>query len=144
MRYAEKLKNPKWQKKRLEILQRDDFKCQFCKSTENTLHIHHEVYKRGSEPCDYPNSVLKTLCHKCHSVVEFLKKHDNKYVAFGVIIHNYVDFLRYYAYCGGKNDHYTVCVVKYTDDSKIELEYTIHETVLEFISDRVSSTKNVI
>lgn len=30
--YKENLKNPKWQKKRLKILKRDDFKCRCCDS----------------------------------------------------------------------------------------------------------------
>lgn len=141
MTYSEKLKSPKWQKKRLQILQRDDFKCQLCKSTENTLHIHHEMYENGREPWDYPDSVLKTLCYKCHSVVEFLKKHDNKYIVFSSVVHHYGDFLRYYAYCGSSSGYYILCIVKYTNDYEIELEHTIHQNVLEFISDRISLLK---
>ena len=30
MNYSEQLKSPKWQKKRLEIMQRDKFTCQLC------------------------------------------------------------------------------------------------------------------
>ena len=30
MGYSEKLKDPRWQKKRLEILERDNFRCQYC------------------------------------------------------------------------------------------------------------------
>lgn len=42
--YSEKLKSPKWQKKRLEILQRDEFTCQHFNDKENTLHVHHIAY----------------------------------------------------------------------------------------------------
>ena len=42
--YQEKLKHPKWQKKRLEILQRDEFKCVHCLDGESTLHVHHNMY----------------------------------------------------------------------------------------------------
>jgi hypothetical protein len=66
MTYAEKLKHPKWQRKRLEIMQRDDFTCQKCGDDENTLHVHHKKYKKGKEPWDYNDNDLITLCEKCH------------------------------------------------------------------------------
>ena len=39
--YSQKLRDPKWQKKRLEVLQRDEFCCQLCNDKETELHIHH-------------------------------------------------------------------------------------------------------
>ena len=42
--YAEKFKDPRWQKKRLEILERDDFSCRVCYDASNTLHVHHCFY----------------------------------------------------------------------------------------------------
>ena len=42
--YAENLQNPKWQKMRLKILERDEFSCQKCFETEETLHVHHRIY----------------------------------------------------------------------------------------------------
>lgn len=65
MTYAEKLKHPKWQKKRLEILNRDNFKCQSCLNDEEMLHVHHRVYN-SKEPWDAKNSDLITLCKSCH------------------------------------------------------------------------------
>lgn len=76
MTYSEKLKDPRWQKKRLEVMQRDHFTCTLCKAKDETLHVHHSVYEKGREPWDYPDSVLQTQCHFCHSIVEFLKKND--------------------------------------------------------------------
>lgn len=66
MTYAEKLKDPRWQKKRLEILQRDDFTCQVCFDNTNTLHVHHLSYEKGIEPWEYPGCSLITLCASCH------------------------------------------------------------------------------
>ena len=66
MNYYEKLKDPRWQKKRLEILDRDRFTCQNCLSEENTLHVHHIAYV-GSNPWETPNKLLQTLCEKCHN-----------------------------------------------------------------------------
>lgn len=69
MDYAEKLKNPKWQKKRLEIMERDDWKCQICSSKKNSLTVHHIRYMSGYEPWNYPESLLITLCENCHDFV---------------------------------------------------------------------------
>jgi hypothetical protein len=71
MTYSKKLKHPKWQKKRLEILKRDKFKCKKCGDEETTLHVHHLEY--GSDPWDIENTFLVTLCEDCHKVVESLK-----------------------------------------------------------------------
>lgn len=64
--YAEKLKDPRWQRKRLEILQRDDFTCVACGDKEEALHVHHGFYRRNCEPWDYPSESLWTLCEACH------------------------------------------------------------------------------
>jgi hypothetical protein len=66
MTYSEKLKDPRWQKKRLEILSRDGFACQRCYDDESTLHVHHRRYIPGRDPWDYPPEMLVTLCAKCH------------------------------------------------------------------------------
>lgn len=71
MNYSEKLKSPLWQKKRLEILQRDNFTCQLCSDTETELQVHHLKY--SGEPQDAPNEDLQTLCKYCHSLIEHLK-----------------------------------------------------------------------
>lgn len=44
MKYSEQLKHPKWQKKRLEILKRDKWKCKKCKDDTTTLNVHHKEY----------------------------------------------------------------------------------------------------
>lgn len=44
MNYQEQIKDPRWQKRRLEILQLDNFTCQICGSYNKTLHIHHTIY----------------------------------------------------------------------------------------------------
>lgn len=65
MTYQEKLKDPKWQKKRLEILERDDWTCQQCCDSESTLHVHHRYYVK-CDPWEYANEALITLCDVCH------------------------------------------------------------------------------
>lgn len=64
--YSEKLKDPRWQKKRLEILERDDWTCQMCGDTRSTLHVHHRMYISGLAPWDYPDNLLTVLCESCH------------------------------------------------------------------------------
>lgn len=66
MTYAEKLKDPRWQKKRLEIMQRDNFACLNCCSKDKTLNVHHVIYVKGLDPWDYGDSLL-TLCEECHA-----------------------------------------------------------------------------
>lgn len=64
--YYEKLKDPRWQKKRLEVLQRDEFMCRKCYDDKSTLNVHHTYYQKGFEPWEYPLSSLITLCESCH------------------------------------------------------------------------------
>ena len=72
--YSEKLKNPLWQKKRLEILDRDNFTCTLCSDTETELHVHHKEYKSGKKPWEYENDKLQALCKHCHGVISVLNK----------------------------------------------------------------------
>jgi len=67
--YWEKLKDPRWLAKRIEILKRDDMTCQECNDKTKPLHIHHRNYEKGHEPWDYPNEMLLTLCEDCHEEV---------------------------------------------------------------------------
>jgi len=66
--YREKLLDPRWQKKRLYILERDRWSCAYCGDTESTLHVHHKRYHRSVDPWDVPDSDLVTLCCKCHEM----------------------------------------------------------------------------
>jgi len=66
MTYLEKLKDPRWQKKRLEIMQRDGFQCTCCGDTETEIHVHHSYYEFGKEVWEYPEESLFTLCSSCH------------------------------------------------------------------------------
>lgn len=70
--YAELLKDPRWQKKRLEILERDHWACFRCDDKETTLHVHHKYYERGFMPWEYPDAAYVTLCERCHEHVEFV------------------------------------------------------------------------
>lgn len=66
MKYFEQLKDPRWQRKRLEIMQRDEFACSCCASETKTLNVHHTYYERNVLLWDYPSGSLVTLCEDCH------------------------------------------------------------------------------
>lgn len=74
--YSEKLKDPRWQKKRLEIFNRDNFTCRFCGETEETLNVHHLNY--ANEPWDVPNDQLLTLCENCHEAEHMFRNEAEK------------------------------------------------------------------
>lgn len=68
-KYAQKYRDPRWQKKRLEVMQRDGFKCLFCGAADKTLNVHHCYYIGRRDPWDYESASLFTLCEKCHGEV---------------------------------------------------------------------------
>src|SRR5260370_1197476 len=63
--YNEKLKDPRWQKRRLKIFERDNWTCQLCSRTDLELHVHH-VYRTTEEPWEETDLHLLTLCKLCH------------------------------------------------------------------------------
>lgn len=130
MTYVEKLQDPRWQKKRLEILERDRWTCRLCNDTKTTLHIHHIKYSK--EPWDAENKDLVCYCKHCHSIIEFNKKHNiapisvaKSELVSGVIqLHlSYVDddFLLYVDVYHYKNDKLTyVCSISAQIFSELE------------------------
>lgn len=80
--YKERLKDRRWQRKRLRIFNRDKWTCTRCGCTRNDvqLHVHHvkyswsDFYRRiPADPWDCPDSDLVSLCEPCHS-----KNHGRK------------------------------------------------------------------
>lgn len=70
--YSEKLKDPRWQKMRLQIMERDLFTCVICKNSKETLNVHHRIYRKGRAPWEYDREELVTLCESCHLLTERL------------------------------------------------------------------------
>lgn len=68
--FWEAYRHPEWQKKRLEIMQRDGFSCKRCGSKDDTLNVHHGYYLKDHKPWEYPNQSLHTLCEICHKIVQ--------------------------------------------------------------------------
>jgi len=98
--YYEKLKDPRWQKKRLEILERADFCCEDCGDEESTLHVHHGYYEKGLDPWDYANNTLWCLCEGCHFEIEIELTKIRKILATGWP--GYLDTMREWIEFGSK------------------------------------------
>ena len=59
------LQSPKWNKKRLAVLQRDQYTCQSCGITSVPLHVHH---MSGYDLIpNEPTTCLISLCETCHT-----------------------------------------------------------------------------
>lgn len=64
--YSDRLKDPRWQRRRLEVLNRENFTCETCAATDKTLHVHHKLYRKGAMPWEYEDHELEVLCKDCH------------------------------------------------------------------------------
>lgn len=73
--YWDLLRDPRWQRKRLEIMERAGFECEDCGCDDTTLNVHHSYYEKGMNPWDYPDLSLHCLCEPCHEKAqEVLRK----------------------------------------------------------------------
>lgn len=64
--YWELLRDPRWQRRRLEIMERANWACQLCGDKKETLNVHHRIYRKGAMPWDYSDTELACLCETCH------------------------------------------------------------------------------
>lgn len=61
------LSHPLWQKTRLEVLDRDGWKCRKCGCDYKRLEVHHTRYfRKRIKPWEYPRRFLISLCTDCH------------------------------------------------------------------------------
>ena len=85
--YSWRLKDPRWQRKRLEIMKRDGWKCIRCKNGERHLHVHHVKYNGYRDPWDYPPEKLQTLCEDCHGLLKGLRNGSILFLSDGGFEH---------------------------------------------------------
>jgi hypothetical protein len=64
--YAQKLQDPRWQRKRLEVMQAAGWKCVICGDKDEELNVHHPAYSAHHEPWEHTN--LQCLCKSCHTI----------------------------------------------------------------------------
>lgn len=67
MDYGEQLKSSEWYYVKIQILERDCYRCTECRCDTRELHVHHTYYTKGLKAWEYPYSSLVTLCDKCHA-----------------------------------------------------------------------------
>jgi 5-methylcytosine-specific restriction endonuclease McrA len=58
--YRQLLRDPRWQRMRLKVMERDGFACKACLAEDKTLNVHHKFYRRGAKPWEYDESSLIT------------------------------------------------------------------------------------
>jgi hypothetical protein len=74
MSYGDLLRDPRWQKKRLEMLEAAEWKCTCCERTTETFHVHHVHYRKGAMPWEYDSSELRVLCETCHTNIHLAQQ----------------------------------------------------------------------
>jgi hypothetical protein len=76
--YQETLRDPRWQRKRLKIMERDNWACAICGATDQPLNVHHLEY--SGEPWEIADSQLITVCEDDHKDIEEMVNYLRKAV----------------------------------------------------------------
>ena len=81
--YANQLKDPRWQRKRLEVMERDNWQCRDTGVADESLQVHHCWYAKGG-PWETPSEYLLTLTEGAHRKRQELESRAKK--ALGMIM----------------------------------------------------------
>lgn len=81
--YRDQLLHPKWQRKRLEVMDLAGFKCALCGDGDTTLNVHHRRYVSGRMAWEYDTSEMECLCRPCHQ-----RHHDARGILERLIDHS--------------------------------------------------------
>ncbi len=73
-------RDPRWQKIRLRIFERDNWGCRKCGATGSSLQVHHKKYE-GTAPWETSDRYLVTLCEACHERVTELQRETRDILA---------------------------------------------------------------
>lgn len=82
---AEEYRSPLWQKKRLEILEKREWKCEDCGEKQKQLHVHHTYYVPTRAPWNYPDFAYVVVCDSCHEKRHGLRERDDRDEATGEV-----------------------------------------------------------
>jgi hypothetical protein len=72
--------DPRWQRTRLRIFERDNWQCRKCGSTQSNLQVHHKKYE-SQVPWETADRYLVTLCRTCHERVTELQREVRDIIA---------------------------------------------------------------
>lgn len=130
--YVEKLKDPRWQKMRLKVMERDGFRCAICGDDTKMLAAHHRWYGqikdeetgniRNRHPWEYDIKDLVTICSDCHeSEHQYIEEYSKDIISLLKQMNfNFSDF----------SDLYGIFVMAdYNGVQKEDLLNTMKETV---------------
>ncbi|SRR6266403_2045854 len=84
--WAQQYRDPRWQRRRLEIMGRADFRCEYCNAGNDTLNVHHKLYRKGAAPWEYTDEELVCICECCHEEEHELW-HDLKFICSKFSLH---------------------------------------------------------
>lgn len=129
MGYTEKLKNPKWQRRRLEILQRDEFRCRLCNDDKTELHVHHKKY--NGDPWDSEDDDLVTVCKYCHLVYESVKEFY-KNVSLYKVKRTATDVALHLT-AFGIDEEYRWVIFYYYQDEVLRYQHALTDNVVKYL-----------
>ena len=117
--YKKLLKDPRWQKKRLKVLERAGWACVRCGDDKTELHVHHTFYD-GRKPWKYPKWSLECLCKDCHE-----EEHDEDEEADDEEEHDYGgdshdDYDQFWCEKCGKDTAMCSCCDDYSEQESAE------------------------
>lgn len=74
--WKDQLQDRRWQKRRLQILERDEWCCVRCADADPTsrLDVHHKVYRWGCPPWEYSDDELDSRCAHCHKLTTLAQR----------------------------------------------------------------------
>lgn len=84
-KWSSAFRDSRWQRKRLEIMERDGWACLGCGAAGEgvTLNVHHVYYESGRAPWEYPSEALVTWCETCHTAMHAKLKTIMQLIAMG-------------------------------------------------------------
>lgn len=136
--------DPRWQKKRLEILERDGFKCTECMDETKTLHVHHTHYENHLDYWDYSNDSYITLCEDCHSYVhkKIRSMTPMKIQRLSDLVFKFYDFSCEHRFYMKDYNFYKDLVFEYITSDEGSLYFNLHNDEME--TDHLINNFNII
>ena len=84
-KYLTMLQDPRWQKVRLETMQKANFACEKCGDKTSTLNVHHKNYKYGRNPWEYESNNFVCLCSFCHDEIHEQREMINNLLPYSFV-----------------------------------------------------------